>query len=107
MLKKRKRMAKYKWTINLSIATPMILISSIILSGGGHGFTDQLVVLFPWASFFLSIEVEFLFFFFSLIQFPIYGFLYDKSIEKNKTLVIIALVHLLAVIGVLFLKYKI
>lgn len=99
-------MSNYKWTINLSIATPMILISSIIISGGGHGFTDHLVILFPWASFFLSVEVEFLFYFFAFIQFPVYGLLYDKAFNKIKTVSVIAIIHLLITAGVLFLKYR-
>ncbi|MBB4801158.1 hypothetical protein HNP37_001197 [Flavobacterium nitrogenifigens] len=99
-------MSKYKWTINLSIATPMILIGSIIISGGGHGFTDQLIVLFPWASVFLSLDVEFLFCFFALIQFPIYGLLYDKAFNKIKTLLVISIIHFLIAGLILFLKYR-
>ncbi|WJS95460.1 hypothetical protein NYQ10_03185 [Flavobacterium johnsoniae] len=99
-------MSKYKWTINLSVATPMILIASIIISGGGHGFTEQLIVLFPWASVFLSVEVEFLFYFFALIQFPVYGLLYDKAFDKIKTLSVITIIHILIAVLVLFLKYK-
>ncbi|KAF2335628.1 hypothetical protein [Flavobacterium daemonense] len=99
-------MPNYKWTINLSIATPMILVASIIISGGGHGFTDQLIVLFPWASAFLSLEVEFLFYFFAIVQFPVYGLLYDKAFNKVKTLSVVAIIHLLVATGVLFLKYR-
>ncbi|KFF04834.1 hypothetical protein [Flavobacterium reichenbachii] len=99
-------MSNYKWTTNLSIATPMILIGSIIISGGGHGFTNQLIVLFPWASIFLSIDFEFLFYFFALIQFPIYGILYDKAFNKVKTLFVIGIIHFLIMLAVLFLKNK-
>jgi hypothetical protein len=99
-------MSKYKWTINLSVATPMILIASIIISGGGHGFVDQLIVLFPWASVFLQFEIEFLFYFFALIQFPIYGLLYDKAFNKTKTLLMISIIHLLIAGLILFLKHR-
>lgn len=97
---------KYKWTINLLISAPMILICSVILSGGGHGFSDQLIVLFPWASIAGIFDLVIIFFVFGLIQFPIYGLLYDTSNYKKKTVCIIAIVHLLIVAGVLISKYK-
>jgi len=99
-------MAKYKWTINLSIAAPMILICSVIVAGGGHGFADQLFILFPWTYISKIIDSQFIFFLFGLIQFPIYGLFYDKSFQKNKTIFIIVIVHFLLAVGILTLKYK-
>lgn len=99
-------MMKYKWTINLSIAAPLVLICSVIIAGGGHGFTDQLFILFPWTFISKLIDSQFLFFLIGMIQFPIYGLLYDKSVQKNKTVFIITIIHFLLAVGILFLKYK-
>ena len=99
-------MMKYKWTINLLITAPMILLCSVILSGGGHGFSDQLIVLFPWAAIAGIIDLGIIFFIFGLIQYPIYGFLYDTSNHKKKMIFLIMIVHFLIVIGILISKYK-
>jgi hypothetical protein len=56
-------MTKFKWTLNMIIAAPMILICSIILAGGGHGFPDQLIVLFPWTFISNIINSQFFFVF--------------------------------------------
>lgn len=98
-------MARFKWLINMIVAAPMILVSSVILAGGGHGFSDQLIVLFPWTFVSNIINSEVIFLFLGLIQFPIYGFLYDVSNQKKKVVARIVIVHFLIVIGVLISKY--
>ena len=100
------KMTKYKWTINLTIAAPMILICSVIIAGGGHGFADQLFILFPWTYISKFIDSQILFILIGLIQFPIYGLLYDQSVQKNKTVFTITIIHFLLAIVILFLKYK-
>jgi hypothetical protein len=67
-------MTKFKWTLNMIIAAPMILICSIILAGGGHGFPDQLIVLFPWTFISNIINSQFFFCFLALynIQFMVF-----------------------------------
>jgi len=94
-------MTKFKWAINMIIATPMILICSVILAGGGHGYPDQLFVLFPWTFITKFIDSLIVFLFFGLVQYPIYGLLYDISNKKKKTVCIIVIVHLLLVARIL------
>ena len=99
-------MAKYKWAINMVIAAPMILICSVILAGGGDGFPDQLFVLFPWTFISKIIDSQIVFLFFGLIQYPIYGLLYDTSNKKKITICIIVILHFLIVAGILISKYS-
>jgi uncharacterized membrane protein YesL len=97
---------KFKWAINMIIAAPMILICSVILAGGGHGFPDQLFVLFPLTFISKFIDSQIIFLFFGLVQYPIYGLLYDISNQKKKTVCKIVIFHFLIVSGILISKYR-
>lgn len=79
-----------------------------MLSGGGHGFLQPLYIVFPYSILLTQIFTEEtgLLFLVMFIQFPIYGFIIDKY-KTSKTLFLILLLHLIAIICVFLLENKI
>jgi len=93
---------KYKWTLKLIIWTPISILISFILAGGGHGYYEPMIFLFPFSAilFFLFKEINSAIpLLIVLIQFPIYGLLLD-SLERQlkSTWLLFLLFHL--IIGV-------
>lgn len=89
----------FKWTIKLILLTPVLLFIVVFLAGGGHGWYEPAIVLFPFGLisilFFRSIELPFIIL--AILQYPIYGLLIDtigirKSIKW--TVISIALIHI-------------
>lgn len=88
---------KYKWTIRFLILTPLLLLVTMIIAGGGHGFNQPIFTLFPFATFqcIWSKDLSFINFIIAAIQFPIYGLCIDKSKNKKKTWIVILILHIL------------
>lgn len=78
----------YPATSILTILTPFLLLLVIFLMGGGHGYYEPAIVLFPTGliSFSLFDEIIIPFMVLAVIQYPVYGLLIDKSNNKRKIL---------------------
>jgi len=90
---------KFTWTKRLAIATPFIMIISIMTAGGGHGTPIPTLLLYPF--FFLSrvFESGGGFFVWALLlgQFPFYGLIIDIGKLTSRQLVAVGLVTVLHV----------
>jgi hypothetical protein len=98
---------RYLITTILTLLTPVLLLFVMFLMGGGHGFYEPAIVLFPTGLVSLSIfhEIIIPFRVLAVIQFPLYGLLIDKSRDKYRTLLLIIGFHLaLALITFFALK---
>ncbi len=94
---------KFTWTKRLAIATPLIMIISIMTAGGGHGTPIPTLLLYPF--FFLSSVFESGggFFVWALLlgQFPLYGLIIDIGKFTSRQPIAIGLVTVLHVILIL------
>ncbi len=68
----------FKWTIRLSIATPILVIVTVLLAGGGHGFLKPILCTYPIA-FVFEFKNENNALIPMLFQFPLYGLLIDLA----------------------------
>ncbi|WP_207433732.1 hypothetical protein [Sabulibacter ruber] len=90
-----------KWTLILSLLTPILLITVVFLAGGGHGWYGPAFLLFPWASMpmvFMSPAPEFIIISLGLLQYPAYGLLVDfnqGTPRFRSTLISLVSLHLL------------
>ena len=100
---------KYRSTLRLALLTPILLIFSIMLAGGGHGWTEPTIILFPFGTLnliwqdMLSVPMVLL----GTFQYIVYGFLFDRtrtSGNSKLTLGIITALHILLVISILTFK---
>jgi len=101
---------KYKWTARLSLLTPLLLFVAVLLMGSGHGWFEPAMFLFPlgtintiWQNH-LSLPFGVI----ALFQFPIYGFIIDKSRQHQKTTSVtltILILHLLLATLILIFKH--
>ena len=41
---------KYKWTNRFALLTQVLLLISVMIIGGGHGYFEPAICLFPWAT---------------------------------------------------------
>ena len=66
----------------------------ILLAGGGHGYFEPVIFLYPLTaiSFFFFENQELGFGILALIQFPLYGFLIDKLGPRMTTKIITVLI---------------
>jgi hypothetical protein len=96
--------SKYRTTSTLALLTPVLLIGVVFLMGGGHGFHGPAIMLFPTGliSFSLVGSLEIPFMILAVLQFPIYGFLIDKSDNKPITLLLIISFHMILALVTLF-----
>jgi hypothetical protein len=100
---------KYKWTVRLSLLTPILIVICIFLMGGGHGWYTPTMVLFPWATLNTAWQGRLSepLLIAGAFQFIIYGFLIDKT-KDNKfhgvTIMTILTLHIALVILILTLK---
>jgi hypothetical protein len=71
----------YKWTIRLSLLTPVLIIICIFLMGGGYGWYTPAIVLFPWSmiNIVLQDHLSFSLLIIGMFQFIVYGILLDKT----------------------------
>jgi hypothetical protein len=85
----------YPTTSLLTILTPLLLFLVMFLMGGGHGYYEPAIILFPTGliSFSLFDEIVIPFMILAVIQYPVYGLLIDKSNNKRKTLLYIIGFH--------------
>ncbi|RZK54153.1 MAG: hypothetical protein EOO91_16395 [Pedobacter sp.] len=99
-------MLKFKWTVILSILTPILLIITIIFMGGGHGNYQQAIVLFPTGllSILMFNRIEIGFVIIAIIQYPLYGFLIDKATDKKKMILILLLFHIALALSIFLCK---
>ncbi len=77
---------KFRWTIIMTILTPLLIVVSIFLAGGGHGFYEPIIFLFPFSaiSFIWFNKINFSFITMALLQYPIYGITIDSFRKKIK-----------------------
>jgi len=77
---------KYRWTARLSLLTPLLLFVAVLLMGGGHGWFEPAMFLFPLGTLNTIWQDHFSlpFIVLAFIQFPLYGFIVDKSKQHGK-----------------------
>ena len=100
---------KNRATLRMALLTPILLVISIVLAGGGHGWMEPAIVLFPlgtlnliWQDM-LSVPLAFL----GTVQYVVYGFLFDRaraSGNSKSTLELIVTFHILLVSAILIFK---
>jgi MFS family permease len=93
--------SRYKWTLRLLILSPFLLAISILLMGGGHGWFEPAIFLFPFAMLVWSLNgsMVWLFMIAGMIQYPAYGMLVDYfGVRKKKVAIAILLfvAHMIA-----------
>lgn len=96
---------RYKWTKRFLVLTPLFLLFSMIIAGGGHGFFQPIFALFPFATFscIWAGELSLIDLIIAILQFPLYGLWIDKTSNKTRTWVVILILHvLLATLIILF-----
>lgn len=101
----------YKWTIRLSLLTPLLLLIALFCMGGGHGWYEPAVVLFPFSLFTLNFDQfsGIITIIVAFIQFPLYGLLIDKLQDKFYKKVILTtvfLIHILLVVRILMIDWN-
>ena len=87
---------KLKWTFRLSILTPLIMIATIVLVGGGHGTNVPLIFFYPILFIIELNEEDILTWSVMLIQFPVYGLLVDITRNhwmKGIAIALIIIIH--------------
>ncbi len=79
------------------------ILLSIVSIGGGHGTDIAVKTIFPFAMIVVNIydNINLLVYFLTLIQIPIYAFVYYKRVKYFK---LILALHILAVIFVFYMK---
>jgi len=88
---------KYKWTIRFIILTPVLLIISFFLLGGGHGWIEPTILLFPFATiqFIRTTTMDIEFIIAGLIQYPVYGLLIDLFDKRKNIKLLLVVIHIL------------
>jgi len=100
---------EYKWTIRLTLLTPILALLSLFLMGGGHGWYAPAIFLFPTGMVNLIWENQLstAFLKLGLVQYPLYGLLIDKAGSlklRNKRAAIIIMAQLVLAILVISLQ---
>lgn len=77
-----------KWTVRFGIITPILIVIAVFLAGGGHGYFEPIIFLFPFPSISILVfdEINLGFALIALIQYPIYGLLIDKIKNNHKVM---------------------
>ncbi|HEY0676857.1 MAG TPA: hypothetical protein VGD17_01180 [Chitinophagaceae bacterium] len=91
--------SRFKWTIILSLLTPLLFLIAVAFMAGGHGWYEPAMTLFPfgmletlWLDRITQTSL-----FIGTLQFPLYGFLIDKTRCKhygNKLILALVIMHL-------------
>lgn len=100
--------SKYKWTLRLLILSPFLLAISILLMGGGDGWFEPAIFLFPFAMLVWSLNgsMVWLFMIAGMIQYPAYGMLIDYfGVRKKKIAIAVFLFILHVIVAFLLLLY--
>lgn len=98
---------QYKWTSILCLLTPLLLIVAMFAMGAGHGSYKPAMGLFPfgmlgtiWQD---SITLPFIII--AILQYPIYGFIIDKTLfAKRKKQIVLGLLLSHIVLAILVIK---
>ena len=90
----------YRWTIRFSLLTPLLLIIAVFLMGGGHGWFEPAMAIFPWGmvGIIWQDRISIPFIIMGVLQYPIYGILIDKTKDKaysNTMAFLIIVMHLI------------
>lgn len=89
---------KYKFTLILTALTPFLIVIAVFLSGGGHGYFEPLIFLFPFSavSMLFFNEINLFFAMLSLVQYPVYGFIIERSKTRKRkgAVLLIASIHI-------------
>lgn len=91
---------KFKWTLRLTLLTPLIMLISIVTAGGGHGTQVGLLLFYPVCLLFDG-DVEPFVWMILIGQFPIYGLIVDIGIRISKESLAVGLVVLFHTILIL------
>lgn len=80
----------------MSICTPVLIILVGFMTGGGHGYYEPMIFVFPFASilfvWFDTINIGFIIL--AIIQYPVYGLLIDLYSKRyKKTILFIIILH--------------
>ena len=89
---------KYKWTIRFSLLTPILLMIAVLLMGGGHGWFQPAIAIFPYGMVgtVWQDRISLPFVILGVLQYPFYGILIDKSKDKassNSLILFIIIAH--------------
>ena len=91
-------MKNYNWTLRLSILTIPLLFVVVFLMGAGHGTYIPAMGLFPFSmlSILLFNKITMPFVIIAFIQYPLYGFVIDKtkSNENKRTMFLLLFLHI-------------
>lgn len=108
---------KFAFTILFTILSPVLLLFSLLATGGGHGNFEQLVFLFPWMfccgfllSFLDGFTNRFTFgIFLAILQFFVYGAMLDWFRARNEIrfgLILVTMFHVVLAILSLLLFFR-
>ncbi len=94
------------WLKRSVILTPILLLIAIFFIGGGHGWYEPAIVLFPWGSINIMWQsiIGTPFMLLALVQYLVYGFLLDRAASRNRLNIMawtIALIHIVLSIVIL------
>lgn len=100
---------KYKWTIKLSLLTPLLLTMAVFAMGAGHGTYIPAMGLFPFGMLGIIWQdtISLPFIIISVLQYPMYGYIIDKVILTKQTKFAIPgllLIHLILVVIIIKLS---
>lgn len=98
----------YKWTIRFSLLTPLLLLIAVLLMGGGHGWYEPSMTLFPFGMvgtiFQDTITLPFIIS--GIIQYPLYGFIIDKARSNpyKKTAILAVVITHITLAGLILFR---
>ena len=98
----------YPWTTRLSLLTTLLLIMAVFLMGGGHGWYEPAMALFPYGMVgtIWQDTITLPFIICGIIQYSLYGFLIDKARHRpyKRTLIIGLIITHLTFAGLILTK---
>ena len=99
-------MVRFKWTIRAVLLTPVLLVLAIYLMGGGHGFIEPAIFLFPTGlvSILIFDSIELPFIILAVLQYPVYGWMIDSSRNNRMSCYLIVAFHISLVIMIILLR---
>lgn len=78
----------YKWTRRMSGVGLLVFLVAGWLAGGGHGYVAPLIIGFPWMTIcrLWADNISPLFILVGLLQYPLYGFMIDKTENLGRSI---------------------
>lgn len=99
---------RYNWTIRFSLLTPVFLLLALLSMGGGHGWYEPALILFPFGMVgtFWQDTIAVPFIIIGLFQYPLYGFFIDKASNRpyKGTLIFAIVIMHFALAGLILIK---